>query len=69
MTFDAPNIIVALIFSAVGFVYLSFGKKTTRPKYFISGALLLAYSYFTPTLAWNIGVGLLLSAIPFLPFF
>lgn len=69
MTFDFPNIMVALLFSAVGFVYMSFGKRRTEPKFFIVGALLLAYSYFTPTLAWNIGVGILLSAVPFLPFF
>ncbi len=69
MTFDFPNIMVALFFSAVGFVYFSFGKKQTQPKFFITGAALFVYSYFTPTLAWNIGVGILLAAVPFLPFF
>ena len=69
MTFDAPNIIAALIFSAVGFVYCSFGKKTTQPKFFFPGVGLLFYSYLTPSLAWNIGVGILLSVVPFLPFF
>jgi len=62
--FDAPNIIAALVFSALGFVYFSYGKKQTKMPLVITGGLLMGYSYFTPTLAWNIGVGLLLALLP-----
>jgi hypothetical protein len=67
LDFDAPNIICSVLFSVVGLAYLRFGKRRTEPKFYFVGAVLLVYSYAMPSLAWNIGVGILLTAVPFLP--
>ena len=64
MTFDAPNIICALIFSAVGLGYFRYGKKQAEPRMMIIGLGLMVYSYFTPTIAWNVIAGAALSALP-----
>lgn len=66
MDFDAPNIIAMVVFSGVGFVYFSYGKRMTEPRFMLSGAALFAYSYFTPSIAWTVGLGLLISAVPFI---
>ena len=67
MSFDVPSIIVTLIFSAVGFVYFAYGKKQAEFRFMACGMALMIYSYFVSSLAWNIGVGVLLSAAVFLP--
>lgn len=54
------------MFSLVGFLYLKQGKKNAEMKYAIAGILLVVFGYFTPSVAWTIGIGILLSAAPFL---
>ena len=64
--FSLSDILVSLIFSAIGFVYFSYGKKQAQFKLMVCGLGLMVYSYFTPTIIWNIGVGVVLSALPFI---
>jgi len=65
MNFDIYAILVSLVFSGVGFVYFSFGRRTVNFPVMFTGLVLMGYSYFTPTAAWSLAVGLTLSALPF----
>ena len=67
MSFDVPSIIVTLIFSAVGFVYFAYGKKQQEFRFMALGMALMTYTYFVSSLAWNIGVGVVLTVAAFLP--
>ena len=66
MNFDWPQLIVGLIFSCVGFVYFSYGKRTQTFQIMICGLALMTYSYFVDSMTATIIVGLVLSALPFL---
>ena len=66
MNFDVPNIVVMLIFSGIGFVYLSYGRKLGEFDFIISGVLLMVYSYFTPSVLWTVIVGAIITAIPYI---
>lgn len=58
---------MSLVFSLIGFFYLKHGKRVVDMKFAIAGILLVIFGYFTPTIAWTIGVGVLLCAAPFIP--
>lgn len=64
-SFDINLILVNLLFSGVGFVYLSFGRRTSNFPVMLTGIALMAYGYFTPSLVSCVLVGVLLSALPF----
>lgn len=58
------NLLLGLIFSSVGGVYLFIGRRDHEPLYLIVGATLIFYPYFV-TNAWLIVViGIVLIAIP-----
>ena len=64
MSFDAPTIISALITSAIGFVYFSYGKKRADLPYIICGVALMAYSYFCDSWITVVLIGAALTAAP-----
>ena len=66
MDFNVPVIIASIVFSSVGYVYFSYGKRTTNLQITATGIALMAYGYFTPTLLACVGVGAALLALPFL---
>lgn len=66
MDFNVPVLIASLVFSCVGYVYFSYGKRTTNLQMTATGISLMVYGYFTPSLIACIGVGALLSALPFI---
>lgn len=55
------NIIVGLIFSGIGWVAFSYGKKMGRFNMLILGAALMVSPYFTPNTAATCLVGLALT--------
>jgi hypothetical protein len=65
VSWDAPNILVAVIASVIGLAYFVYGKKRTAMNFLISGIGLMAYSYVAPSLVWNIVIGIVLAAVPF----
>lgn len=65
MDFDVPNLIASVLFSLIGFMYLKHGKKAVEMKFAISGILLVVFGYFTPSVPWTVGVGIILCASPF----
>lgn len=66
MDFDWNVIIASLVFSAVGYVYFSYGRRTTNIQLVMIGISLMVYGYFTPSLLACVLVGSGLSALPFI---
>ena len=66
MDFNFPVIIVGMIFSGVGFVYFSYGKRMQKPNLLICGLILMIYPYLFDGMMGTVLVGALLSGIPFL---
>lgn len=58
--FTAANIIGNLIFSSIGYVAFSYGKKMENSRVVVQGAILMGYSYFVSNTLWMylIGTGL-----------
>ena len=58
--FTVANIIGNLLFSGIGYVAFSYGKRMDNPRLMIQGGVLMGYSYFVPDTLWMylIGAGL-----------
>ena len=50
---EASGLIARLIFSSIGVVDFTYGKRTERYRVMALGGALMAYSYFTPSAAWT----------------
>ncbi len=59
-SFSYANIIGNLLFSAIGYVAYSYGKKMDNTRIMIQGGVLLSYSYVVSDTVWMyvIGTGL-----------
>lgn len=58
-SFSFSNLIGSLLFSGVGFVAITYGKRTGNMRQMMLGGLLMVYSYFTNTaMTYVIGAGL-----------
>ena len=66
MNFDVPLLLVGMIFSGIGFVYFSYGKRMQKFNLMASGLVLMVCPYFTENMVSTVIVGLILSALPFL---
>ncbi len=54
---DGANIFGGLLFSGIGFVAFTYGKKNQSVRHMALGGALMVYCYFTPTiLTYAIGV-------------
>jgi hypothetical protein len=62
MNFDPNWLILSLIPSGIGFVLFVYGKKQARWPQLAGGLLLMAYPYFTQSVAALLGVGVALGA-------
>lgn len=65
MDFDFKVIVASIIFSTIGFVYFSYGKRLTNLPITATGMALMIYGYFTPSLLACVLIGAFLSALPF----
>jgi hypothetical protein len=63
---DAENIFVIIIFSAIGIGYASFGKRRQEHSFFVVGIALCSYSFFLDGMWAQLGVGIVLTAVPLL---
>lgn len=63
---DGMAIFVSLIFSAVGFVYFSYGKKQKQFWYMLSGLFLMVMGYFFDSVILEIACGIVAIALPIL---
>ena len=62
MNFDPTWLMLSLIPSGIGFVLFVYGKKQGRWPQLAGGLLLIAYPYFTQSVAALLGVGAALAA-------
>jgi hypothetical protein len=62
---DGSAILIGMVTGTIGTGYLAYGKKQSRTVPMISGALLIAYSYFTDNVWVLLVVGAALCAAPF----
>ncbi len=53
---------LSLLVSGVGFVLFSYGRKQVRLPHVVAGLAFMVYPYFTPSVAWMLGVGVALGA-------
>jgi hypothetical protein len=49
----------------VGMAYFSYGKKLSKPVPLGCGVALMVFPYFVSSTAWLLGIGGVLSAVPF----
>jgi hypothetical protein len=65
--FSLATILIAVVFSVVGFVAFRYGRKNGEPRPLFLGIALMAYGYFV-TNAWvSFGIGAALTALLFFP--
>lgn len=55
--FSAANIIGNLLFSGIGYIAYSYGKKMDRTRVMITGIVLMAYSYVVSDTVWMYVIG------------
>ena len=55
----------ALLFSGIGFVAFTYGRKMGQWKPAFIGGLLMCYPYFVPGAGWLYGIGAVLTAALF----
>jgi len=60
-------ILVAVVFSVVGFIAFRRGKKDGEPRPLFLGIALMAYGYFVSNAWVSLGVGALLTLLLFFP--
>lgn len=63
---DEASLILGLLFGAIGVGYFLYGKKQRQPLPFACGLMLIVFPYFISQIALLIGIGLVLSVLPFL---
>ena len=65
MEIDTTYLFFVIFFSAVGMAYFVYGKKQSALIPLICGLLLMIYPYFVSDTLPMVGVGAVLSAIPY----
>jgi hypothetical protein len=65
MTGDWSYYIFILVFSGIGFVYFSYGKKMLLFSYVFAGMSLMIFGYFCDSWLQVLGIGGLLTLAPF----
>lgn len=66
MELNLPLIVVGLVFSGVGFVYFSFGRRQANLHLIVNGLVLMVYPYFVTSVLWSVIVGVAIGVLPFL---
>ena len=56
------NLLGSLLFSGVGFVAFTYGRKQGEPKIAVIGVALMCYGWFVPDTLWLYGIGVALTA-------
>jgi hypothetical protein len=65
MDLNPLQILAALVGSALGYVYLSYGRSQEDWPLVASGIALMAYSFFVTSLLWLVVVGVAIAVAPF----
>lgn len=59
-SFSFERIILSIIISFSGIMILKWGKQKRHIPYVFIGIILISFSYFTPSIEWDIGITILL---------
>jgi uncharacterized membrane protein len=65
LNFSLPSIMAMLVGSAVGYIYLSWGRSQSDYPLAASGLALMTYSYFITSMFWLVAVGVAIAVAPF----
>jgi hypothetical protein len=65
MDLNPLQILAALVGSALGYVYFSYGRSRADWPLVASGIALMAYSFFVTSLLWLVVVGVAIAVAPF----
>ena len=63
---DDGSFIWGIFFGIVGMSYSMYGKKSDKDMFLYSGVGLMAYTYFTTGMLQTVGIGVALTALPFI---
>ncbi|MGE0173366.1 MAG: hypothetical protein AB7T49_11285 [Oligoflexales bacterium] len=66
MDIDWPYYIIIFLFSGVGYVFFSYGKKMALVWHIVAGISLMAYGYFCHTWQQALVAGIVLTSLPFI---
>ena len=61
------TIVIAVVFSIVGFAAFRYGRKNQEPRPLFLGIALMAYGYFVSNAWISLGIGALLTLLIFFP--
>ena len=61
-SFSAVNILGNLLFSGIGYIAYSYGKKMDKTRVMIQGVVLMGYSYVVSDTVWMYVIGAALTA-------
>jgi MFS family permease len=61
------TILIAIVFSIVGWIAFRYGRKNQEPRPLILGIALMAYGYFVSNAWISLGIGALLTLLIFFP--
>lgn len=61
---DSTQIVIGIVFGAIGLTYFMYGKKRSNLVIRYSGLAMMVYPYFVTNTIAAIAVGLLLMALP-----
>ncbi len=64
MDFDPGFLLLSVIFSGIGFVYFTYGRKQSKIPTLILGIVMMVYPYFLDSKLWLVAWGIVLSLIP-----
>ena len=59
------SLYISFVLSAIGFAYLTYGRKAQRFQFVLSGIVIMVYSYFIGSVLVMLIVGAILMALPF----
>ena len=65
--FSPAAILIAVVFSIVGFIAFRRGKRESEPRPLFLGIALMAYGYFVSNPWISLGIGSLLTLLLFFP--
>lgn len=62
---NASTLVWGFVFGTIGFSYLLYGKKRSNLVVIVSGICLMAYPYFFTSPIALVGIGIVLTLLPF----
>lgn len=62
MEISFGGLVGSMFISGFGFVFFRYGRKKSRPLFWLTGLVMMIYPYFVSDFLWMIGIAALLCA-------